>query len=68
MVASFRLGQIAGLVPPDVEPALVVLDPEIMRRPASTEDLAWMECASSHQPLLGHLVQVDRVTEDLCLD
>src|SRR6266850_2384000 len=40
--------------------ALVVLDPEIMRRPASTEDLAWMECASSHQPLLGHLVQVDR--------
>jgi hypothetical protein len=48
------LGQIAGLVPPDVEPttvepALAVVDPEVMRWTASAEDLAWMERAFSQK-------------------
>lgn len=41
------LGQIAGLVPPDaeptVEPALAVVDPEVMQWTPSPEDLAWAD-------------------------
>lgn len=45
------LGQIAGLIPPDAEPAMerarAVEDPEVMRWTASAEDLAWIDRAFS---------------------